>query len=90
MVRHFAPVQIALRTSDRNVIMAGVRAGLRLGFLAEHDAKERPDLVEVVSPQDDWSANLWIVTHADLHRTQKVQEFMRYLKPPRGGNEFSG
>ncbi len=90
MVRHFAQDQIALRTSDRLVIMAGVHAGLELGFLAEHDAKERPDVVEVVSPQDDWSADLWIVTHVDLHRTQKVQEFMRYLKPPRGEKELSG
>lgn len=90
MVRHFAQDQIALRTSDRLVIMAVVHAGLELGFLAEHDAKERPDVVEVVSPQDDWSADLWIVTHVDLHRTQKLQEFMRYLKPPRGEKELSG
>ena len=80
MIRHFAQNQIALETSDQNVINAAVLAGVGLGFLAEHDAKDRPDLVEIVAPREDWSADLWIVTHVDLHRTQKVQEFLKYLK----------
>jgi hypothetical protein len=39
-----------------------------------------PELVEVVERRDIWSVPLWIVTHVDLHRTTKVQSFLRYLK----------
>lgn len=81
MEKHVAQDQIAFEASDQNVINAAVLAGLGLGFMAEHDAQDRSDLVDVVSPKDAWSADLWIVTHVDLHRTQKVQEFLKHLKP---------
>ena len=28
----------------------------------------------------EWESRLWLVTHMDLHRTTKVQAFLRYLK----------
>ena len=31
-------------------------------------------------PQEEWSAPLWLVTHVDLHRTTKVQAFLKFLK----------
>jgi len=39
-----------------------------------------PELVQVMPPQPDWSGALWLVTHVDLHRTNKVQAFLRFLK----------
>lgn len=78
--KHVAPDQISLRTKDQSVINAAIYAGLGMGFLGEHDAKDRPDIVAVIPPHDDWSADLWIVTHVDLHRIQKVQEFLKLLK----------
>ncbi len=92
MKKHVTQGQIALRTSDQGVINAAVHAGLGLGFIAEHDADHdadqdaehdagaSPDLVEVIAPQDAWSTDLWIVTHVDLHRTLKAQEFLKCLK----------
>lgn len=80
MNRHVAQDQIALETSDQDVIIAAVYAGLGLGFFAEHDSQDQSELIEVVAPQDFWSADLWIVTHVDLHRTRKVQEFLKFLK----------
>lgn len=71
---------LALRTTDQQVIRAAVLAGLGLGFLAEHDAQGHPDLVEIIQPCDAWSTDLWIVTHVDLHRTTKVQEFLGHLR----------
>ena len=44
------------------------------------EAARDPELVEVMPPRDEWSAPLWLVTHVDLHRTTKVQTFLRFLK----------
>jgi DNA-binding transcriptional LysR family regulator len=73
---------LALRTTEPLVLHAAVCAGLGLGFLAEHDATARPDLVPVIPPADAWSVELWIVTHVDLHRTSKVQAFLAHLRRP--------
>lgn len=71
---------LALRSNDPRVVHSAVCAGLGLGFMAEHDAQDHADLVEVIAPSDAWSTGLWIVTHVDLHRTTKVQEFLKHLK----------
>lgn len=62
--------------SNREAILAG--AGI--GFLSEWDAARVPDLVPVMSLDDEWSAPIWLVTHVDLHRTNKVQAFLSFLK----------
>jgi DNA-binding transcriptional LysR family regulator len=80
MEANVPPAALALRTTEPLVLQAAVCEGLGLGFLAEHDAAVRPDLVEVVPPGDAWSVPLWTVTHVDLHRTAKVQTFLKALK----------
>lgn len=77
------PETLALRTTDQQVLHSAVCEGLGLGFLAEHDACVRPDLVEVIPPGEAWSTALWVVTHVDLHRTAKVQAFLDHLKSAR-------
>ncbi|SUZ33329.1 HTH-type transcriptional regulator GltR [Roseibaca ekhonensis] len=79
------PEALALHTTDQQVLHSAVCAGLGLGFLAEHDACIRPDLVEVIPPGEAWSTPLWTVTHVDLHRTAKVKAFLDYLKAARTG-----
>jgi DNA-binding transcriptional LysR family regulator len=73
------PEALALHTTDQQVLHSAVTEGLGLGFLAEHDACVRPDLVEVIPPSKTWSTALWVVTHVDLHRTAKVQAFLGHL-----------
>jgi DNA-binding transcriptional LysR family regulator len=77
MKEHVEQSQIALKTSDQNVINSAVSTGVGLGFMAEHDTQ---GFIEVFAPRNTWSADIWIVTHVDLHRTQKVQEFLKFLK----------
>jgi DNA-binding transcriptional LysR family regulator len=74
---------LALDTTDQQVLHSAVCEGLGLGFLAAHDARVRPELVEIIPPGDTWSTALWIVTHVDLHRTTKVQAFLEHLKTSR-------
>lgn len=68
-----------VEVSDPIAVKAAVKSGLGIGFLAEHEASQDLDLVEIASPSGDWSAPIWLVTHVDLHRTDKVQRFLREL-----------
>ena len=70
---------LALKTEDQHVINAAVKEGIGLGFLADHDASDDPDLIENVHPSQDWSVPVWVVTHVDLHRTEKVQQFLKNI-----------
>ncbi len=85
MKANVPPEALALQTTDLPVLHSAVCNGLGLGFLAEHDACLRSDLVEVIAPSDAWSTALWTVTHVDLHRTTKVQAFLSHLKASRSG-----
>ena len=77
---------LALRTTEPLVLHAAVCEGLGLGFLADHDALVRPDLVPVIPPGDAWAVELWTVTHVDLHRTSKVQAFIAAMRSSARGD----
>lgn len=68
---HAAGHKLALRSDDGRVRQQAIAAGLGLGFAPT--ALATCDLVCVVPPQSEWAAQLWLVTHVDLHRTAKVQ-----------------
>ena len=75
-----APEQISFRVSDLALTLDAVAAGAGLGVLAVSSAYKHEDLVQVMPPRDEWAANLWLVTHVDLHRTSKVQALTKFLK----------
>lgn len=66
-------------TENRNMQDA-ILAGAGIGFVLAQELNNHPQLTEVIARRDEWSAPLWIVTHVDLHRTTKVQCFLRFLK----------
>lgn len=68
-----------LRTTSQQVIITAIKQGLGIGFVPEHEARAS-ELVEITAPKDDWSVSIWIVTHADLRRTLKVQEFLKFAR----------
>ena len=72
--------RIVYRASDNNVLIDAVTAGAGIGFVPIWEKHRRPDLVEVMAPEDEWSAPFWLVTHVDLHRMAKVQAFLKYIK----------
>lgn len=71
---------VVFRSSTMRAGVEAVLAGVGLGFLSLADARERPELVQVLPPRPDWAVPLWLVTHVDLHRTTKVQAFLHHLK----------
>ncbi len=74
------PDQIVFRTTDTAAGEQAVIAGAGIGFLPKWVAHAHPELHEVLPAEDYWSGDLWIVTHVDLHRTTKVQAFVKFLK----------
>ena len=66
--------------SDAATMTAAIRAGAGLGFLPVHEARSHPDLVQIMGPRPEWTAQLWLVSHVDLHRTPKVQAFLAHIK----------
>lgn len=66
-------------TENRNMQDA-ILAGAGIGFVLAQELASHPQLTEVIARREEWAAPLWIVTHVDLHRTTKVQSFLRFLK----------
>jgi DNA-binding transcriptional LysR family regulator len=71
--------QIVFRSGDDVATRQAVLDGVGLGFMRTFECASH-DLVQVHPPLPDWDSVLWLVTHMDLHRTNKVQTFLRYLK----------
>ncbi|MES0864430.1 LysR family transcriptional regulator [Ruegeria sp. SCPT10] len=80
-LRANAPAEaLTFRCSNNFTVAEAVRAGAGIGFMARWEAARYPDLEEVMQSLPEWSGKLWLVTHVDLHRTTKVQAFLKFLK----------
>ncbi len=77
---HIRPEMIALSSRDIWVTAEAVRAGVGLGFASDTDAAARADLHAVLPPNPNWKISGWLVTHVDLHRTEKVQAMLKCIK----------
>ena len=72
--------QVVFRSGDTRAVRQAVLSGVGLGFLGTYECAEENNIVEVHPPLPEWESRLWLVTHMDLHRTTKVQAFLKYLK----------
>jgi DNA-binding transcriptional LysR family regulator len=71
---------MAFQTAHQAIAERAVLLGMGIGFFPVHEAEKRTDLIEVAARQEDWQVQLWLVTHVDLHRSTKVQSFLKVLK----------
>jgi len=70
---------IALKSNSISAIWEAVRSGTLAGFLPM--AYARPHgFAELCERQADWNEPIWLVTHRDLHRTPRIQAFVRAMK----------
>jgi DNA-binding transcriptional LysR family regulator len=74
------PDRLRYRTMDNRAMRDAVHAGAGIGFLPLWERHGDDNLVDVLPTRDEWAAPLWLVTHVDLHRTPKVQAFLKHLK----------
>lgn len=80
------PDMIAMSSRSIWALTEAVCAGVGMGFIGDHEAAQRSGLRSVLPPNKAWSVPVWLVTHVDLHRTEKVQGMLDYLKSARSGN----
>lgn len=71
---------VVLRSTNVLVLEHALLEGMGIGFLSAEKAKEHPDLIEISPHQDEWDVPFWLIVHADLHRTAKVQAFLTFLQ----------
>lgn len=77
---HAPKDRIVFSSRNLSVVEAAICDGMGIGFVAEADAVENNDLVRVMPSEKDWKTVLWLVTHVDLHRSTKIQAFLKTLK----------
>ncbi len=77
---HTTDDTIIFRCSDGVAMQEAVMAGAGIGFMSMWEASRRPGLIKMMDSQVEWEGSLWLVTHVDLHRTNKVQSFLSFLK----------
>ncbi len=80
LMKHVPFDNVMFRGTDWRSLVHAILAGAGIGFLRVSEAAIHPELVQVMAPEEDWSAPMWLVTHVDLHRTAKVQAFLKHLK----------
>ncbi|WP_310620452.1 LysR family transcriptional regulator [Flexibacterium corallicola] len=77
---HIADPKVAVATNDPLVVREAVYAGLGLGVLSDIDVAGKHDLRAILPSHKEWAIPLWLVTHVDLHRTEKVQAMLKHLR----------
>lgn len=83
LLERVAEPRVAIEAYDPIVGKEAVLAGLGAGILNDFDVAGREDLVAILPHNEDWAVPLWLVTHVDLHRTEKVQEMLGHIKASR-------
>lgn len=67
-------------SSSPTIVNHAIHSGIGIGFVSTIEARRSNDLVEIIAPLEGWTVPFWIVTHVDLHRTTKIQTFLKLLK----------
>ncbi|NEQ97082.1 MAG: LysR family transcriptional regulator [Cyanothece sp. SIO2G6] len=80
MKKNIPQDNIVLRTSNPFVGTYSIVAGIGIGFMPIYLLKQYPQLVEVLPRQKEWTVPLWLITHTDMHHTEKVQAFLQILE----------
>ncbi len=62
------------------IALEAVTAGVGIGFLPNYQAKHNAQMQRIKAVQRNWDLPVWLVTHVDLHRTEKVQSMLRFMR----------
>ncbi|MEO1537792.1 MAG: LysR family transcriptional regulator [Pseudomonadota bacterium] len=74
------PERIVFQTADALVLEQAIKGGLGIGFLPITRPEAPADHVQIGPSLDEWTVHVWLVTHVNLHRTEKVQAMLSCLK----------
>lgn len=75
---HIAPELIALKADSVFGVTSAVAAGTGVAFLPCSHGDFRPELVRVSPVDPEPHDSLWVLTHPDLRRSERVSAFLAY------------
>lgn len=71
--------RIVCTSNNPEILKRAVAEGLGIGFMQCHSSTTLKNIKRVL-PNIQWNFTNWIVTHGDVHRSEKVQAFLSILK----------
>ncbi|MEM6780835.1 MAG: LysR family transcriptional regulator [Pseudomonadota bacterium] len=77
---HVPEEQFVFRSLSPLVLHMAVINGIGIGFIPPYKARQYPELIEVLPKMEEWSVPISLVTHKDMHNTEKVQKLIQILK----------
>lgn len=80
MGRNLSLDQVVLRSSAAKILEAALLNGEGMAFMPARHAKQFRDLVAITPPKRSWRVQSWLVTHMDVHRSEKIQAMLACLK----------
>ena len=80
LLNRLSEENLILRTPQPSIAARAVTYGLGIGFL-DHAAPD-PGLIALFpdTAPAEWLTSVWLVTHVDLHRSNKVGSFARFIQ----------
>lgn len=78
--QYIRPESVLFRSTEAVSLSYAIDSGAGIGFLPQWAAEGNEDLVQMTPPRPEWDSAIWLVTHVDLHRSVKVQEFLKLVK----------
>lgn len=71
--------RLVYRTNSVLALVEAIEAGLGIGHAPCFLGDARPDLTRLTPPIDDYSAGLWLLTHADIRHSPRIRAFMDFF-----------
>lgn len=68
-----------LRTNSVAAALSAAKAGMGLAPLPCGLADLEPDLVRIAPLPEDFTLDLWLLTHEDLRQTARIRAFLDFL-----------
>lgn len=73
------PAQIVCTSNNQNLLQHAIINGVGIGFMQCQFSQLHGNVSRVL-PHIQWDFENWVVTHGDLHRSEKIQAFLTILK----------
>jgi DNA-binding transcriptional LysR family regulator len=77
--RHVAPERVVYKVNAVLGLADAIEAGIGIGHLPCFIGDARSGLVRLSSPEPDFAADLWLLTHPDLRQSGRVRVFLDFL-----------
>jgi len=76
---HLPPLKIVARVNDVTIMLEAIRLGMGVGGLPCFIGDQQADLMRITPLRDDFSLDLWLLTHEDLRDVARYRTFLDFM-----------